>query len=250
MRCKLVAGNWKMHGSRAENLSRLTELAGARVVTDQVQVAVFPTYPYLDQCKSVLGGSKISTGSQDVSAHNMGAFTGEVSAPMVADFGCDYAIVGHSERRALHGETSDLVALKFASALNAGLSPILCVGETLEERESDLTMKVVASQVQAVLDLVGVSGFSRAVIAYEPVWAIGTGKTATPEQAQAVHAGIRGQLSALNPEIAQGIQILYGGSVKPSNAAEIFAQADVDGALVGGASLKAQDFIKICQAAG
>jgi len=249
MRRTLVAGNWKMHGSLAENQTRLNTLANADLVSEKVQVAVFPTFPYIGQCKSVLGESGIQFGAQNVSEYAGGAYTGEVSADMLMDFGCELAIIGHSERRAIFGESNQQVAEKFIAAQNSGLIPVLCVGETLEERESGDTTTVVAGQIQAVIDEAGISAFSDAVIAYEPVWAIGTGKTATPEQAQEVHAAIRAQLAELDAEIAQSVQILYGGSVKPNNAADIFAQPDVDGALVGGASLAAEDFIQICQAA-
>ncbi len=250
MRRTLVAGNWKMHGSLAENQTRLTALAGANLVSEQVQVAVFPTYPYLGQCRSVLGNSGIEFGAQNVSEYTMGAYTGEVSAEMQKDFGCSQVIIGHSERRAIYGESDQVIAQKFVAAQAAYLVPVLCVGETLEQREQGETQNVVAEQIDAVIAVAGIQAFANAVIAYEPVWAIGTGKTATPEQAQEVHQAIRQQLAAYDAQIADKIQILYGGSVKPSNAAEIFAQPDVDGALVGGASLAAEDFIQICRAAG
>jgi len=250
MRRKLVAGNWKMHGSLAENQTRLTALAGANLVSEQVQVAVFPTYPYLGQCRSVLGDSGIEFGAQNVSEYAVGAYTGEVSAEMQKDFGCSQVIIGHSERRAIYGESDQVIAQKFVAAQSAYLVPVLCVGETLEQREQGETQTVVAAQIEAVIAVAGIEAFASAIIAYEPVWAIGTGKTATPEQAQEVHQAIRQQLAAHNEQIADKIQILYGGSVKPDNAAEIFAQPDVDGALVGGASLAAEDFIQICQAAG
>lgn len=249
MRRTLVAGNWKMHGSLAENQTRLNTLANVGLVSNKVQVAVFPTYPYLGQCRSVLGRSGIQYGAQNVSEYAGGAYTGEVSGSMLVDFGCEMAIIGHSERRAIYGETNQQVADKFLASQKAGLTPVLCVGETLEERESNKTEAIVAEQIQTVLDQADIQAFRNAVIAYEPVWAIGTGKTATPDQAQQVHAAIRAQLAKLDKSIAQTVQILYGGSVKPSNAADIFAQPDVDGALVGGASLAAEDFIQICQAA-
>lgn len=249
MRRTLVAGNWKMHGSLAENQTRLNALANADLVSEKVQVAVFPTFPYIGQCRSVLGESGIQYGAQNVSEYAGGAYTGEVSGEMLVDFGCDMAIIGHSERRAIFGETSEQVADKFVAAQAAGVIPVLCVGETLEERESGSTEAVVAEQIQAVLEKAGIEAFAQAVIAYEPVWAIGTGKTATPDQAQQVHSAIRAQLASADSAVAQSVQILYGGSVKPNNAAEIFAQPDVDGALVGGASLAAEDFIQICQAA-
>ncbi len=250
MRNKLVAGNWKMFGSLAENQTRLTQLAGAQLGKNKADIAVIPPFPYLAQCKSLLSPAGISTGAQNVSDHAEGAFTGEVSVSMLRDFGCRYILVGHSERRSIFGESDTQVAQKFQRAQNGGLTPILCVGETLDEREADLTEQVVQQQIQAVLDLVGIQAFSNAVVAYEPVWAIGTGRTASPEQAQAVHQAIRSQLAELDSGVAANTQILYGGSVKANNAQSIFAQPDVDGALVGGASLIADDFIQICKAAG
>ncbi len=248
MRQKLIAGNWKMHGSLAENQTRLTQLVSGLGDTS-AQVAVCVPAPYFTQCKSVLAGSAIQCGSQNISEYEQGAYTGEISASMLKEFDVQYALVGHSERRELFAESSEQVAKKFAAAKQARLIPVLCVGETLEQREAGITEQVIAGQISAVLDQVGIQGFADSVVAYEPVWAIGTGKTASPEQAQAVHKAIRVQLNALNSEIAQKIQILYGGSVKPNNAAAIFAQADVDGALVGGAALNAQDFLQICNAA-
>ena len=248
MRQKLIAGNWKMHGSLAENQTRLTQLVSGLGDTS-AQVAVCVPAPYFTQCKSVLAGSAIQCGSQNISEYEQGAYTGEISASMLKEFDVQYALVGHSERRELFAESSEQVAKKFAAAKQARLIPVLCVGETLEQREAGITEQVIAGQISAVLDQVGIQGFADSVVAYEPVWAIGTGKTASPEQAQAVHKAIRVQLNALNFEIAQKIQILYGGSVKPNNAAAIFAQADVDGALVGGAALNAQDFLQICNAA-
>jgi triosephosphate isomerase len=248
MRQKLIAGNWKMHGSLAENQTRLTQLVSGLKSTE-AQVAVSAPAPYLSQCKSVLGASGIQWGSQNVSEYKQGAYTGEISCSMLQDFGCSFALVGHSERRELFAETDQQVADKFSAIIEAGLVPVLCVGETLGHRESGLTEQVIAEQILTVLNMVGIQGFRNAVIAYEPIWAIGTGKTASPEQAQEVHKAIRVQLNELDSEIAQKIQILYGGSVKPNNAAAIFAQADVDGALVGGAALNAQDFIEICNAA-
>lgn len=250
MRRKLVAGNWKMHGSLAENQTRLTQLVSALKNNEAVDVAVFPTAPYLFQCKSLLAASGIKWGAQDVSQHASGAYTGEIATSMLEDFACQYALVGHSERRELFHEDDDTVADKFVALLNSRLTPVLCVGETLEQRESGNTMSVIIKQIDAVLNKVGITGFKQAVIAYEPVWAIGTGKTATPEQAQDVHKAIRAHLAQYDTDIAQAIQIVYGGSVKPDNADAIFAQPDVDGALVGGASLNSNDFVKICNAAG
>jgi len=248
MRQKLIAGNWKMNGTLAENQTRLTQLVSG-LKASSASVAVCVPAPYFTQCQSVLGGSDIQLGSQNLSEYCEGAYTGEISGSMLQDFGCQYALVGHSERRELFAESSEQVAQKFKAALNARITPVLCVGETLEQREAGITENIIADQISAVLAKVGIQGFSRAVIAYEPVWAIGTGKTASPEQAQSVHKAIRDQLAELDSDIAQNTQILYGGSVKPNNAVAIFAQADVDGALVGGAALNAQDFIQICNAA-
>lgn len=249
MRRKLVAGNWKMHGRLESNRALLEGLRRVIGPEDAREVAVCVPFPYLPQAQSVLSGSVLAWGAQDVSAHAEGAYTGEVAAAMLADFACLFVIVGHSERRALHGETDAVVAAKFCAAQVAGLTPILCVGETLAERDSGQTAEVVARQMAAVLEYAGVDALARAVVAYEPVWAIGTGRTATPQQAQEVHAAIRAQVAAGNAQIAAELRVLYGGSVKPQNAAALFAQADVDGGLVGGASLVLEDFLTICQAA-
>lgn len=238
MRSRLVAGNWKMHGSRAANAALLD--AVARAAQGQAACAVCVPYPYLQQASERLAGTPVALGAQNVSEHAQGAYTGEVSAAMLAEFACKYVIVGHSERRQLFRESDEQVAAKFAAARKAGLAPILCVGETLQEREAGRTEEVVGRQLQAVLK---VDGFGNAVLAYEPVWAIGTGRNATPEQAQAVHAFLRRKLPAETP-------ILYGGSVKPANAASLFAMPDIDGGLIGGASLVADDFIAILRAAG
>jgi triosephosphate isomerase len=250
MRRKLVAGNWKMHGSLAENQTRLTQLVSALKHNETIDVAVFPTAPYLFQCKSLLAASPIKWGAQDVSQYASGAYTGEIATSMLEDFACQYALVGHSERRELFHESDDIVADKFCALLGGSVIPVLCVGETLAQRESGQTMAVIVNQINAVLSKAGIAGFSRAVIAYEPVWAIGTGKTATPEQAQEVHKAIRAHMAQYDANVAQALQIVYGGSVKPNNADAIFAQPDVDGALVGGASLNSNDFVKICNAAG
>lgn len=250
MRKKLVAGNWKMHGSLVENKALLDALVIA--LGQQVNAAsciVCAPFPYLAQVQSVLSGSGLVWGAQNVSQHAKGAYTGEVSASMLMDFGCSHVIVGHSERRALYGENDAAVAAKFAAALAAGLTPILCVGETLEEREAGVTETVIGRQLDAVLAVSGIEGMGRAVVAYEPVWAIGTGKTASPEQAQAVHAFIRAKLAVLDKSVAAALVIQYGGSVKAANAAELFAQPDIDGGLIGGASLVADEFIAICRAA-
>ncbi len=249
MRRKFVAGNWKMHGSLAENQTLLSQLARGLKGSESLDIAVFATAPYLFQCKSLLASTPLNWGAQNMSQYSQGAYTGEVSAQMLQDFSCKYVIVGHSERREIFSENNSVVADKFAQALKAGVTPILCVGESLQQRESGVAEAIISEQIQAVLNVVGVSGFAHSVIAYEPVWAIGTGKTASPEQAQEMHAAIRAQLAKENENIAANMQILYGGSVKPGNAADIFAKPDVDGALVGGASLNANDFIQICKAA-
>ncbi len=248
MRRKLVAGNWKMHGSLSQNEALLNAVAGGMAQLSGVDCAVCVPFPYLFQAQQKLAGTAVRWGAQDAHQLDKGAYTGEVSAPMLCDFGCRYVIVGHSERRALYGETSQLVAEKYAAAQKAGLTPILCVGETLSERESGLTEAVVAEQLDAVINHAGVASLKAAVVAYEPVWAIGTGKTATPEQAQAVHAFIRGRVAGHDGQVAQGLCILYGGSVKASNAAELFAKPDIDGGLIGGASLVADEFLAICRA--
>lgn len=250
MRRKLVAGNWKMHGSLAENQTRLTQLVSALKNNEVIDVAVFSTAPYLFQCKSLLAASGITWGAQDVSQYESGAYTGEISVSMLEDFTCQYVLVGHSERRELFHESDSIVASKFAAVLDSSIVPVLCVGESLAQRESGDTMVVIVKQIEAVLAKTGIAGFNNAVVAYEPVWAIGTGKTATPEQAQEVHKAIRQHLAQYDADIAEALQIVYGGSVKPDNADAIFAQPDVDGALVGGASLNSNDFIKICNAAG
>jgi triosephosphate isomerase len=249
MRSRLVAGNWKMHGSLAANRRLLEALKAGVQAADGVQYTVCVPYPYLAQAESALTGSGISWGAQNVSEWPQGAYTGEVSGAMLRDFGCRQVLVGHSERRALYGETDKQVAAKFQAAQASGLIPILCVGETLQERESAVTEIVVGRQLAAVLDSSGVGALANAVIAYEPVWAIGTGRTATPQQAQAVHAFIRGVVARQDAKLAAGLTILYGGSVKAANAKEFFAMADIDGGLVGGAALVAEEFVAICAAA-
>ncbi len=246
MRKKLVAGNWKMHGSLAENAALLSALKPALA---GIEAVVCVPFPFLAQAQAELTDSSIAWGAQNVSEQARGAFTGEVSAAMLLEFGCTYVIVGHSERRSLYGESDALVASKYMAAQAAGLIPILCVGESLEERESGVTEAVVARQLDAVIKVAGVSSLSKAVIAYEPVWAIGTGKTASPEQAQAVHAFIRSKIAVLDAGVADQLVIQYGGSVKASNAAELMVQPDIDGGLIGGASLVADEFVAICQAA-
>ena len=248
MRKILVAGNWKMHGSNAMVQSLLEGLLEGSAAGSNADLAVFPSFPYLSLTESILSGSHIKFGGQTLNPNLQGAYTGETSGGMLTDLGCHYVLVGHSERRAIYAESDSDVAGRFKAALAAGLEPVLCVGETLEERESKQTETVVARQLDAVLDLVGIDAFSGATIAYEPVWAIGTGLTASPEQAQAVHAFIRDKLTSLNVIIGGQLRILYGGSVKGSNAAELFAQSDIDGGLVGGASLTAEDFLAIYNA--
>ncbi|MES2364836.1 MAG: triose-phosphate isomerase [Pseudomonadota bacterium] len=249
MRKKLVAGNWKMHGSLVENKALLDTLLLELGQERAMGGIVCAPFPYLAQVQSILSGSGLAWGAQNVSNHMKGAYTGEVSTAMLQDFGCSYVIVGHSERRALYGEDDATVAAKFAAAQAAGLIPILCVGETLEEREADVTEAVIGRQLDAVLAVSGIASLERAVVAYEPVWAIGTGKTASPQQAQDVHAFIRGKLAVLDKNVAASLVIQYGGSVKAANASELFAQPDIDGGLIGGASLVADEFIAICRAA-
>jgi triosephosphate isomerase len=244
MRRKLIVGNWKMHGSHPANAELLAALLGARPFGADVAVCV--PFPYLSETAVNLAGGDIRWGAQDCSAHDSGAYTGEVSSAMLAEFGCRYAIVGHSERRALHGESDALVADKAQAVLKHGVTPIVCVGETLAQREAGETAQVVKRQLSTVIHTLA-HCVSEMVVAYEPVWAIGTGLSATPQQAQDVHQLLRAQLQAATPHAAQ-MKILYGGSVKPDNAASLFTQPDIDGALVGGASLKAADFIAICRA--
>ena len=250
MRKLLVAGNWKMHGSRAETRALIEGLITALGDGETSEVAVCPSYVYLQDASAALRDSEIRLGAQNLAIETSGAYTGEIAGPMLKDVGCHYVIVGHSERRSLYGEDDAVVAAKFRSAQRDGLVPILCVGESLQERETGVTEEVIERQLRAVLDSAGIQSFSRAVIAYEPVWAIGTGHTATPEQAQAVHAFIRGILTHEDDTIGNSVRILYGGSVKPSNARDLFSMPDVDGGLVGGASLDAEGFAEICRAAG
>ncbi|MGD9597865.1 MAG: triose-phosphate isomerase [Steroidobacteraceae bacterium] len=245
----LVAGNWKMHGSRTENASLVEAIVSSHGLGD-ADCVVCPPFVYLADVARMLRDSTVALGAQDVGAEAQGAFTGEVSAAMLRDVGCTMAIVGHSERRTLYGENDPLVARKFAAAQSRGLTPLLCVGETLAEREASLTHAVVARQLDAVMDLAGVAAFGAAVIAYEPVWAIGTGHNATPAEAEDVHAFIRARIRGRDAKIAGEVRILYGGSVKAGNAAELFSQPDVDGGLIGGASLKADEFLAIVAAAG
>ena len=246
MRRKIVAGNWKLHGTRDFANRLVGEVAVEQPVG--VDIVILPPLPYLGELIDRFRDSRVRFGAQDVSSNEKGAYTGEVSAAMLVDVGASFGLVGHSERRQYHLESSELVARKFHAALNAGLRPILCVGETLEQREAGATESVLASQLAPVLDQVGAEGFAQAVVAYEPVWAIGTGQTASPGQAQAVHAVLRAQLAAATEHAAR-IPLLYGGSMNAANAAQLLAQADIDGGLVGGASLKAADFLQIIAAA-
>ncbi len=248
MRKILVAGNWKMHGSKAMVRELLEGLLAGSTADGKADLVVFPSFPHLSLAESILSGSHIRFGGQNLNPHAQGAHTGETSGSMLKDLGCNYVLVGHSERRAIYGESDQDVALRFAAALEAKLHPVLCVGETLEERENGQTEAVVARQLDAVINHVGMDALRKAVIAYEPVWAIGTGVTASPQQAQDVHAFIRDKLRSLDDIIAGHLRILYGGSVKGSNAAELFAQSDIDGGLVGGASLTAEDFLAIYNA--
>jgi len=251
MRKPFVAGNWKMHGSKASILSLVTGLNSQAEQFENVDVAVCPPAIYIDYANRTLAGNGVFVGAQNIAEEPIqGAYTGEVSVEMLKDFDCSYVILGHSERRAIYGETNQEVAAKVKVALAANVTPILCVGETLEERESGVMEQIIATQLDAVLDAVGIDAFADVVIAYEPIWAIGTGVTASPSQAQEVHAFIRGKLAGLDPAVAEKVIIQYGGSVKPDNAKELFGQADIDGGLIGGASLNADDFIAICKAAG
>ncbi|MFW5926738.1 MAG: triose-phosphate isomerase [Wenzhouxiangella sp.] len=249
MRTKLIAGNWKMNGSKPEIRTLIGGILARLDPARSAEVMVLPPFPYLPLVQSLIDATPVLLGAQDLSEHASGAYTGDVAGSMLSDWSCTHALVGHSERRGIHGEDNALVAAKFAAAQAAGLQPILCVGEQLEDREAGRTDEVVGEQVRAVLEHSGINAFSRALIAYEPVWAIGTGHTASPEEAQKVHAAIRAQLAARDATIASRVRILYGGSVKPANAADLFACEDIDGGLIGGASLQAESFMAIYQAA-
>lgn len=248
MRRKLIVGNWKMNGTLAANAALLEGVASG-LENPSCGVAVCAPFPYLAQCKEMLFGTQVSWGAQDVSAHSSGAYTGEVSAEMLCDFDCFYVIVGHSERRSYHAESDAIVAEKTVVALRAGLTPIACVGETLEERNAGQTESVIFRQLDALATAVAEVDLPRLVIAYEPVWAIGTGKTATPAMAQEVHQAIRQRIAGRSKVAAEALTILYGGSMKPDNATELLAMPDIDGGLIGGASLKAADFLAIVAAA-
>lgn len=247
MRQKIIAGNWKLHGSRAFGRELLDAVTAAPEI-EGVEMVVLPPLPYVGELASRYSRPQLRFGAQDLDVHAQGAYTGEVSGSMLADVGCCYVLVGHSERREYHDESNELVAEKFLAAKKAGLVPILCVGETLHQREAGHTEWAIQRQLEPVLAIAGENAFENCVLAYEPVWAIGTGRTASPAQAQDVHAFIRGELAARDAKMAGSLPILYGGSVKPANAAELFAQPDVDGGLIGGASLAAQDFLAIARA--
>lgn len=249
MRERMVTGNWKMHGNLVDNKALLDSVVAGMSGINNVHCGVCVPFPYIFQAQFALQNTEIVWGGQNCSQYEKGAYTGEVAPSMLRDMGCSVVLVGHSERRALFGEDDATVADKFVAAQQAGLIPILCVGETLDEREKGITADVVERQLQAVMNKAGMEGFARCVIAYEPVWAIGTGKTATPQQAQEVHAYIRALFSEHNKALSENMLIIYGGSVKASNAAELFAMADIDGGLIGGASLDANEFLAICKAA-
>ena len=249
MRDFLVAGNWKMNGSTAANETLVSGIVAGVPEGSGFRLLVCPPFPYLASVAGLVSGSKVALGAQNVSEHESGAYTGETASSMLTDVGCHYVIVGHSERRAIYGETSEQVAAKFQAAQAAGIIPILCVGESLEEREAGATEAVIDEQLNAVLRAAGADSFAAAVIAYEPVWAIGTGMTATPEQAQDVHKHIRARLAEHGADLAEKVQILYGGSMKGENAPGLLCMPDIDGGLIGGASLKASDFLAIAEAA-
>lgn len=250
MRQPLVLGNWKLNGNKKSIADLIAGIRRDIKSVSRAEVGVCPPFVYLQNVLQALEGSPIKLGAQNVCENDQGAFTGEVSAPMLADSGCRYVIVGHSERRQIYRESNQQVAAKFVAAERAGLIPVLCVGETQQEWERKESESVVWTQLEAVLKQAGVDAFGKAVIAYEPVWAIGTGKTATPDYAQNMHAFIRGRIAAQDAQVAAGLRILYGGSVNNTNAADLFAQPDIDGGLIGGASLDAEKFLAICKAAG
>ncbi|MBL4762094.1 MAG: triose-phosphate isomerase [Gammaproteobacteria bacterium] len=248
MRKPLVVGNWKMNGSRDSIKELLKGIEAGLAEATETEVAVCPPFVFLDYVAYLLKDSDVQMGSQNICDQDSGAFTGEISNVMLNEIGCTYALVGHSERRSIYGEGDVQIPARFAAARRAGIKPVLCVGEQLTERESGNTEKVVGKQIDAVIALEGVAALADAVIAYEPVWAIGTGVTATPDQAQEVHAFIRAKIAALDASVAEDLSILYGGSMNPGNAAELLAKPDIDGGLIGGASLKAADFVAICTA--
>ncbi|HEN8710471.1 TPA: triose-phosphate isomerase [Pseudomonas putida] len=250
MRRPMVAGNWKMHGTRA-SVAELTQGLGNMLIPEGIEVAVFPPALFINEVIDGLKGKGITVGAQNSAVQpEQGALTGEVAPSQLAEVGCKFVLIGHSERRQVIGESEEVLNRKFAAAQKSGLTPVLCIGETLEEREAGKTLEVVGRQLSSVIDAFGIAAFANAVIAYEPVWAIGTGLTASPQQAQDVHAAIRKQLAAKDAEVAQNVRLLYGGSVKAANAAELFGMPDIDGGLIGGASLNADEFGAICRAAG
>lgn len=250
MRRPMVAGNWKMHGTRA-SVAELTQGLGKMLIPEGIEVAVFPPALFINEVIDGLKGKGIIVGAQNSAVQpEQGALTGEVAPSQLAEAGCKLVLIGHSERRQIIGESEEVLNRKFAAAQKSGLTPVLCIGETLEEREAGKTLEVVGRQLSSVIDAVGITAFANAVVAYEPVWAIGTGLTASPQQAQDVHAAIRKQLAAMDAEVAENVQLLYGGSVKAANAAELFGMPDIDGGLIGGASLNADEFGAICRAAG
>jgi len=246
----MVAGNWKMHGTRA-SVAELTQGLGKMLIPEGIEVAVFPPALFINEVIDGLKGKGIIVGAQNSAVQpEQGALTGEVAPSQLAEAGCKLVLIGHSERRQIIGESEEVLNRKFAAAQKSGLTPVLCIGETLEEREAGKTLEVVGRQLSSVIDAFGITAFANAVVAYEPVWAIGTGLTASPQQAQDVHAAIRKQLAAMDAEVAENVQLLYGGSVKAANAAELFGMPDIDGGLIGGASLNADEFGAICRAAG
>jgi len=249
MRRSLVIGNWKMHGTRTSNRDLIAQIQAGLDGSQNCDVAVCVPFTAIPEASSAVEGSALALGSQNVANAEQGAYTGEVSASMLSEYGCRYALVGHSERRQIYAETNELIAGRYEFAIKGGITPVLCVGETDAEREQGKTFDVIDDQLSAVIDHAGIESLSQAVIAYEPVWAIGTGKTATPDQAQEVHAYIRSQIAARNAALAENLIILYGGSVKPDNAAELFGREDIDGGLIGGASLQADSFLAIIRAA-
>jgi len=250
MRRPMVAGNWKMHGTRA-SVAELTQGLGKMLIPEGIEVAVFPPALFINEVIDGLKGKGIIVGAQNSAVQpEQGALTGEVAPSQLAEVGCKLVLIGHSERRQIIGESEEVLNDKFAAAQKSGLTPVLCIGETLAEREAGKTLEVVGRQLSSVIDAFGIAAFANAVIAYEPVWAIGTGLTASPQQAQDVHAAIRKQLAAMDAEVAENVQLLYGGSVKAANAAELFGMPDIDGGLIGGASLNADEFGAICRAAG
>ncbi|ANJ67176.1 triose-phosphate isomerase [Halothiobacillus diazotrophicus] len=249
MRTPIVIGNWKLNGTRAMADRLVADIEAVRPELKDIDIGVCPPFVYIPQVVAQVAGAGLGVGAQSCAEYDTGAYTGEVSAEMIRDVGCQYVLVGHSERRTLFGETNEVVGRKTQKALAAGLTPVVCVGETLEERQAGKMNAVVGAQIEAVVAAVGIQAFERVIVAYEPVWAIGTGQTASPEQAQAMHASIRAQLAAYSPAIAESVRIQYGGSIKPGNAAILFAQPDIDGGLIGGASLTAEDFLVICRAA-